>query len=103
MTATKLDDFKPGDLLEITSRNNRGEEVRAAVVMFVNYNDLGYVTFTGDYSRQPMLATGSGAFKPEEVGTTKFGLCVAVKKVGHRPHHRPWSPKPGDSAYDSVH
>ena len=74
----KLEDFKPGDLLEITSRGKRGEEVRAAYVTLVNYNGCGCVTYAGR-SVEGMMATGQGAFDPTQVGTTYYGLVVAVK------------------------
>jgi hypothetical protein len=99
----KLEDFKPGDLLEITSRGKRGEEVRAAYVTLVNYNGCGCVTYAGR-SVEGMMATGQGAFDPTQVGTTYYGLVVAVKIVGHSPPRRApfWQPRPGDVGYDLM-
>ncbi len=101
----KLDDFKPGDLLEIDSRNRNGIETRAAQVTCVNYNGNGLVTFEGDWSRPGLMATGQGAFDPAKVGAKQFGLVVAVRKIGYKTpwHASRWTPKPGDRGYDLLH
>lgn len=95
-----INDFQPGDLLEIVTRTKRGDETRAAEVTAVNFNNLGGVTFMGDY-RDGMQPAGQGWFDPAKVGTTTFGY-VAVRKVGHRRPWTPCSPRPGDRAYDLM-
>lgn len=99
----KLDDFTRGDVLIVTSRSRAGEERRGAVVTAVNFEGNGYVTIVG-HDVQGLMPTGSGAFKPEQVGTTPYGLTVAVEKVGFVPprDHHYWYPKPGDTAYDLM-
>lgn len=79
----KLSDFQPGDLLVITSRSKAGEERRAAIVTTVNHNNNGQVAFAG-WSTNGILPAGQGAFDPAKVGTTPYGLTVAVEKVGHQ-------------------
>lgn len=97
-----LSDFQPGDLLIITSRSKAGEERRAAIVTIVNYNNNnGLVAFAGR-SAPGLLPTGQGAFDPAKVGTTPYGLTVAVEKVGHQKPVKPWSPRPGDRGYDLM-
>lgn len=86
MKTYNLSDFQPGDLLIITSRSKAGEERRAAIVTIVNYNN-GLVTFAGR-SAPGLLPTGEGAFDPAKVGTTPYGLTVAVEKVGHHSDER---------------
>lgn len=87
MPSLTLADFKVGDILEMTSRSLEGEEIRMAEVTAVNYNNRGEVTYCGHYGAyaQGRLATGSGAFRPEDIGTKPFGFHVEVKKVGHIP------------------
>lgn len=96
-----LSDFQPGDLLIITSRSKAGEERRAAIVTIVNYNNNGLVAFAGR-SAPGLLPTGQGAFDPAKVGTTPYGLTVAVEKVGHQKPVKPWSPRPGDRLLTMV-
>ena len=101
-----LSDFSVGDVVEFTQRLRHNgavrEELRYAEVTAVNYNGLGLVTFTGHYA-DGKLPSGSGAFDPERVGAHPFGFYCAVRKVGRIAPWRPFSPRPGDSAYDPVH
>jgi len=97
-----LDDFKVGDVLLFTQRSKRGEEKRVGLVTAINYNGLGRVTFTGAYGYN-YLPTGSGSFKPEEVGTKPYGFHCAVEIIGHERPQRPWQPKPGDPGFDPMH
>ena len=74
-------DFKAGDILIFTGRTLHGEELRIGVVTFVNFNGLGGVTYTcyhGQDIPDGCLQSGSGWFKPEEVGTKKYGFYCAV-------------------------
>lgn len=96
-----LNDFKPCDRLVITYRNRNGEERRAAEVTVVNYNNNGLVTYGGLHGTE-LMPTGQGAFDPETVGAKPFGI-VKVEKVGRVAPWRPFTPRPGDRAYDSVH
>ena len=107
-----LNDFKPGDLLVMTSRMRRNgqdvEEQRAAQVACVNYNGNGLVTYTPPDGRcaaqEGLLSTGSGAFDPAKVGTKQYGFDVRVEKVGHRKPwaERHWTPAPGNRGYDLM-
>lgn len=99
----ELNDFKPGDILELTQCTKNVTEFRTCQVTAVNYNGLGLVTFVGhrvDYR----LDTGSGTFDPTKVGTTPYGFACRVRKIGHR---KLWAdsfrgPRPGDRAYDLM-
>lgn len=84
----ELNDFRPGDLIEITIRRKLGEETRSAVVTLVNYNNLGHVTFEGRHA-EGMFPTGAGSFFPKKIGTTRYGY-IRVKIVGHQPPSRNW-------------
>ncbi len=97
----KLNEFKQGDILELTERSLRGEQISSAVVSAVNYNDLGLITYTGHYYTKH-VASGSGAFDPTKVGTTPYGFTVAVKIVGHiKPARRGFvGPRPGNRHFD---
>jgi len=99
----KLENYKPGDILLITTRTRNGEEKRGAIVTVINYGGNGLVTFTGHHI-EGMMETGSGAFDPATVGTKPFGFYCAVEKVGHV---APWTnsfhqPRPGDRSYDCM-
>jgi hypothetical protein len=98
----QMNDFTPGDLIEITTRLRNGDEVRSAVVTMVNYNGLGHINFGPRYV-EGMLPTGQGTFFAEKIGTTPFGI-VSVKIVGHKPIRpaRFWQPTPGNRGYDLM-
>lgn len=97
-----LADFKPGDVLVLTGRDNRGEDRRGARVTLVNYNGLGLVTYEG-WRVGGLLESGHGAFKPEDVGTQRFGFTCAVEKVGTAGSaYATFYPKPGDRGYDLM-
>jgi len=95
-----INDFKPGDVLVITSSSTgRGRVEHEAEVTAVNWKGNGLVTYSG-------LTCGQGAFRPEDLFglTREFGFVVAVRKIGHR---KPWAetfhgPRPGDRAYDLM-
>ena len=82
-----INDFSPGDVLLFTEKFKHGVEIRAAVVTHINFNDNGLVGYEGYYGCwAKYLPTGQGAFKPEEIGTKKFGFYKAVKKIGTGGH-----------------
>jgi hypothetical protein len=99
----KLNEFKPGDYLELTGRDKRGETISAAIVTAVDYNGLGLITYTGRYGTK-LPISGSGAFNPEKVGTTPYGFYCEVKIVGHsKPRrHEFKGPRPGDRHFDLM-
>lgn len=98
----KLEDFKPGDVLLITSHSNRGLDTRRAYVTCVDYNGNGRVTYA-DLPGSGLLGSGQGAFDPTKVGTTEYGLYYRVERTGETyTEPRRWYPKPGDSGYDLV-
>lgn len=68
----KLEDFKLGDVLIITTKMRHGTERRCAVVSDLNYNGLGLV------QHQPcrfagLLHSGYGSWDPADVGSKPFG------------------------------
>ena len=79
----KLNDYKVGDILLITSKMKSGEETRAARVTAINYNNNGHVTYTGTFRVEGYIPTGQGGFKPEEIGTKKFGFHHKVVVIGY--------------------
>lgn len=104
-TPLTLTDFKQGQALILTYRNRDGEERRSAWVSLVNYNNLGGVTYVGRYA-SGLLETGSGWFKPEELGTKRFGLVgveiVADASPAGYGYGSQWQPRPGDRGYDPM-
>lgn len=95
-----LSDYSIGDILHITHRLKKGDEIRSAKVIDINYNGNGLVTYTNHYI-EGMLNSGSGAFDPDRIGTKPFGI-VKIEKVGHQKPTAHWSPKPGDRSYDLM-
>lgn len=97
-----LANFKTGDILLMTTRMKKGEEVRAAQVYFINYNGLGLVTF-GDYYLEGYLPSGQGAFDPQKINERPFGL-IKVEVIGNKslPWENRWYPRPGDRGYDLM-
>ena len=95
--------FKVGDILKVTYRTKRGDDVRTARVTDTTWIE-GQVNYGGVYVDGKHLPTGQGAFRPEELGTRKFGL-VAVEVIGHRAPMAAsrWQPQPGDRGYDLMH
>lgn len=100
----KLNNYKVGDLLLITSKMKCGKETRAARVVHINYNGNGLVGYTGTFEIDGYIPTGQGAFNPEEIGTKKFSFHNKVEVVGHikQSFYAAWYPKPGDLAYDLM-
>lgn len=98
--ALKIEDFKVGQKILMTTRTNRGEDTRLAEVTAIEYGgNKGMVTFGGawsydceapqfanersaDVAGNPihLLPSGSGAFFVTQVGTKPFGL-VKVRIV----------------------
>ena len=103
----KLNEFKQGDIILMTTRTKRSTEVRSAIVSSVNYNGNGEIGFTDYYDKVDGangLSSGSGSFDPERLGAKPFGL-IAVKIVGHKKHYGLASfrgPRPGDRGYDLM-
>lgn len=97
-----LQDFKPGQTIELVYKSRNGVETRAAVISFVNYNNLGGITFAPGPGA---TSAGSGWFDPATVGTTPFGLIeariVRQAPVGYGSGHH-WQPAPGDRGYDLM-
>lgn len=100
--------FEVGDVLELTqvSRNPvTGEdrtEYRTCIVSALQPD--GNVSYQG-YRVDDRLETGQGAFRPERIGTTKYGFTVAVRKIGRgKPvsYGPTWTPRPGNRGYDSM-
>ena len=77
--ALDIKQFRPGTRLILTRRNMRGESKSAAIVTLVNFNGLGGITYTNDFSDPELSPSGSGWFDPKEVGTKPYGLVVAVE------------------------
>ncbi len=100
--ADDVTEFAVGDIIETTTRTNRGDELRTGIVTTTTHlpGQVNYIGHTVDHR----LATGSGAFCPAKLGSKPFGV-VAVRVIGKgpNPNRRPWQPKPGDSGYDSMH
>lgn len=80
-----LADYKVGDLLLMTTRMRLSTEIRGAEVTAVNFNNLGGVTYIGANVPSAHLPTGSGWFKPEEIGTKPYGLVKVEKYVPPAP------------------
>ena len=102
-----LDDFKVGDILLITCRYmslETVEETRVAVVHHVNYNGNGLVGYGPPrHSHGKTLSCGQGSFDPKKVGSKPFGFAVAVEKTGRRElAFQPFTPRPGNTAYDLM-
>lgn len=74
-------DYNIGDKLVIISRTKQGDQKTAAFVTDINCSGNGLVSYFGDYHRNGMLNSGSGAFDPTKLRTTKFGICWDVEKV----------------------
>lgn len=99
----KLEDFKVGDLLVITGLHDE----RAAVVIAIDFQGNGLVTYAGEY-REDLMPSGTGVFCPEQFDAEGNGLgrfCPRrVRVVGHREVWREghWYPRPGDRGYDLM-
>lgn len=90
-----LNDYKVGDILNITTKDQKGEQTHRVVVFCMNYNGNGYVTFSG-------TTMGQGAFKPEGIGKDQYGY-MKVEKIGWERPWIPFTPRQGDPAYDLMH
>lgn len=99
----KINDFKVGDVLLVTTKMKNGYETRSAQVFCINYKNNGLVTFTG-INLHGFESTGSSAFDPQKIGKSLFG----IKEICVVDHKNPiWheffqGPKPGDRGYDLM-
>jgi hypothetical protein len=88
MNMKALSDYEVGDVLELVRRFGLVDKTFKVEVTNVNYRDNGLITYFGDVS-------GSGAFKPEEIGfPTRYLYIVSVKKLAHNPvqaYRVPWA------------
>mgnify|MGYP006373836905 CR=1 FL=1 len=100
-TAKALSDFKPGDLVVLTTLMRAGEEKRAARITSVDYLDRGYVLYEGWSRIEGVQPTGQGSFYPDLIGGSIYGL-QKVEVVGHYVEAPYRGPTPGDHAYDLL-
>ncbi len=96
-----MNTFNIGDVVLFTERSKKGEELRTAVI--VGTNKFGDTMIEG-ISGYGYLPTGSGAFRPEEVGTKPYGFyCKAeVIATGIKRSVSSFYPRPGDRGYDLM-
>lgn len=92
--------LKVGDVILITSRMKNGTEVRVATVDEVKGS---LVNYSGYHKMKPHQPTGSGQLDLNKIGKKPYGIQGIEKTGKTQAPFRPWSPKPGDPGYDSLH
>ena len=91
----KIEDFKVREVLILTKRHLSGIKKYTVTVEAINHNSNGMVTYSGEKS-------GQGAFFPENIGTTLFGLKAVEKTGKFSPAFKGFSPRPGDTGHDLM-
>jgi len=100
--------LKPGDVVIFEGRMRQGTEFRQARVCSLQADRDGTVTmgYSSTCRIDGMLSSGQGfcqAYLGNHNERGPYGFTVSIETTGQRDvYPTPWSPRPGDRAYDSM-